>query len=68
MNAYRSIFLEGINKGEFKGGNLDESTVLFSTWLGGLCQLTMTQDLKSLEPLFRQAISIFLKEIKEGGT
>ncbi|MCY9548435.1 hypothetical protein M5W82_16015 [Lysinibacillus xylanilyticus] len=43
------------------------SPVLLGTWLGGLCQLSNTQELKALESLFNQAITIFLKEIKKGG-
>jgi len=66
MGAYRSILQEGIDKDEFKVGNLEEWTVLLGTWLGGLCQLTNTQDLSILEPLFKQAITIFLSEIKKG--
>ncbi|MEH7391385.1 TetR family transcriptional regulator C-terminal domain-containing protein [Bacillus sp. JJ1503] len=66
MSSYRSIFQEGIEKGEFIAGNPDEWTVLLGTWLGGLCQLTNTQELSSLEPLFKQAIMIFLGSIKKG--
>ncbi|MFT9820620.1 TetR family transcriptional regulator C-terminal domain-containing protein [Lysinibacillus sp. NPDC056185] len=67
MSAYRAILQEGIDKGEFVHGNIEEWTVLLGTWLGGLCQLTNNQELKALEPLFHQAITIFLKEIKKGG-
>lgn len=67
MNTYRAILQEGIDKNEFINGNVDTWTILLGTWLGGLCQLTNTQNLKSLEPLFQQAITIFLKEIKKGG-
>ena len=67
MTAYRTILQEGVDKNEFVDGNVDEWTILLGTWLGGLCQLTNTQELTSLEPLFHQAISIFLKEIKKGG-
>ncbi|MDW0116839.1 TetR family transcriptional regulator C-terminal domain-containing protein [Sporosarcina thermotolerans] len=67
MSTYRSIFLEGIERGEFENGNVDEWTALLGTWLGGLCQLTNTQPLQSLEPLFEQAITIFLSSIKERG-
>ncbi|WP_445478423.1 TetR family transcriptional regulator C-terminal domain-containing protein [Lysinibacillus irui] len=67
MTAYRTILQEGVDKKEFVDGNVDEWTILLGTWLGGLCQLTNTQELTSLEPLFHQAISIFLKEIKKGG-
>lgn len=67
MGAYRAILQEGIDRGEFIHGNIDEWTILLGTWLGGLCQLTNTQELKELEPLFQQAITIFLKEIKKGG-
>lgn len=67
MTAYRTILQEGVDKNEFVDGNIDEWTILLGTWLGGLCQLTNTQELTSLEPLFHQAISIFLKEIKKGG-
>ncbi|MDM5317858.1 TetR family transcriptional regulator C-terminal domain-containing protein [Fictibacillus sp. b24] len=63
MGAYRAILLEGIENGEFKNGNVDQWTVLIGTWLGGLCQLTNTQELHSLEPLFYQAVSIFLESI-----
>ena len=66
MGTYRSIFQEGIEMGEFIAGNPDEWTALLGTWLGGLCQLTNTQELSSLEPLFKQAIEIFLKSIKKG--
>ncbi|PGK41610.1 TetR family transcriptional regulator [Bacillus anthracis] len=67
MSTYRTILKEGLEKKEFKDGNLDEWTILLGTWLGGLCQLTNTQELKTLEPLFNQAITIFLRSIKKGG-
>ncbi|MFB5089377.1 TetR family transcriptional regulator C-terminal domain-containing protein [Psychrobacillus sp. PGGUH221] len=67
MSAYRSILQKGADEGEFKNGNIDEWTVLLGTWLGGLCQLTNTQELKTLEPLFNQAITIFLGSIIKGG-
>lgn len=65
MSVYRSILQEGIERGEFKSGNAEEWTTLLGTWLGGLCQLTNTQELRSLEPLFTHAIDIFLKSIKK---
>lgn len=58
MNTYRAILQEGIDQNEFVHGNVDTWTVLLGTWLGGLCQLTNTHNLKSLEPLFQQAITI----------
>ena len=64
MGSYRSILQEGVEKGEFEGGNIDEWTLLVGTWLGGLCQLTNTQELSTLEPLFNQAITILLASIK----
>ncbi len=67
MSSYRSIFIEGIECDEFEKGNVDEWTALLGTWLGGLCQLTNTQPLQSLEPLFEQAITIFLSSIKKRG-
>lgn len=67
MDAYRAILQEGADNGEFTDGNIDEWTVLLGTWLGGLCQLTNTQDLNLLEPLFKQAITIFLVSIRKGG-
>ncbi|SES24151.1 TetR/AcrR family transcriptional regulator [Psychrobacillus sp. OK032] len=68
MDSYRSIFQEGVEHGEFKEGNVEEWTALLGTWLGGLCQLTnTTQDLSTLEPLFKQAITIFLASIKKRG-
>ncbi|MEH7237675.1 TetR/AcrR family transcriptional regulator [Bacillus sp. JJ1562] len=67
MSSYRAILQEGVDMGEFEAGDVDEWTVLLGTWLGGLCQLTNTQDLSALEPLFKQAITIFLGSIKKGG-
>lgn len=64
MGSYRSILQEGVEKGEFERGNIDEWTLLVGTWLGGLCQLTNTQELSTLEPLFNQAITILLASIK----
>src|SRR5690625_1012268 len=66
MGAYMAILQEGIDRGEFKAGNIHEWTVLLGTWLGGLSQLTNTENLSTLEPLFSKARSIFLKEIKKG--
>ncbi|MBS4197111.1 TetR/AcrR family transcriptional regulator [Lederbergia citri] len=65
MSVYRSILQEGIDNGEFKPGNVEEWTTLLGTWLGGLCQLTNTHELRSLEPLFTHAIDIFLGSIKK---
>lgn len=67
LNTYHSILQEGVEQGEFKDGNIEEWTVLLGTWLGGLCQLTNTQPLRSLEPLFKQAINVFLESIRAGG-
>ncbi|MBD8032215.1 TetR family transcriptional regulator C-terminal domain-containing protein [Solibacillus merdavium] len=64
MGVYRAILQEGVENGEFEEGNINEWTILIGTWLGGLCQLTNTQDLHSLEPLFIQAVTIFLASIK----
>lgn len=64
MGAYHAILQEGVEKGEFIDGNIDEWTLLVGTWLGGLCQLTNTQELSTLEPIFNQAITIFLTSIK----
>ena len=66
MGAYRSIIQEGVEKGEFIDGNIDEWTLLIGTWLGGLCSLTNTQQLITLEPLFNKAITIFIMSIKKG--
>lgn len=64
MGTYRSILQEGVQNGEFEDGDIEEWTLLVGTWLGGLCQLTNTQELSSLEPLFNQAITMFLTAIK----
>ena len=64
MSTYHSILKEGIENEEFKNGNLEEWTTLLGSWLGGLCQLTYTQELGRLEHLFAQAVSTFLKSIK----
>lgn len=66
MGTYRSIIQEGVEKGEFIDGNIDEWTLLIGTWLGGLCSLTNTQQLITLEPLFNKAITIFIMSIKKG--
>lgn len=68
MGSYRAILQEGVDRGEFAEGDVETWTVLLGTWLGGLCQLTNNQDLSMLEPLFKQAIEIFLKSITKGGT
>ncbi|WP_368652821.1 TetR family transcriptional regulator C-terminal domain-containing protein [Ornithinibacillus sp. 4-3] len=68
IGTYKSILQEGVDKGEFRDGNIDEWSVLLGTWLGGLSQLTNTQDLSTLEALFSKAITIFLGEIKKGGS
>ena len=65
MNTYRAILQQGVEQGEFKQGNIEEWTVLLGTWLGGLCQLTEGQELSNLEPLFKQAITIFLGAIRK---
>lgn len=65
MSTYRSIFQMGMDNDEFKHGDIEQWTTLFGTWLGGLCQLTNTQQLKSLEPLFEQSVTIFLGHIKK---
>ncbi|PGZ95461.1 hypothetical protein COE51_20540 [Bacillus pseudomycoides] len=65
MGSYRSIFQEGVDKGEFKNGNIDEWTVLLGTWLGGLCELTNTQEFSFLESIFKQAVTIFLGGISK---
>ena len=64
MGVYRAILQEGVEKGEFEDGNINEWTTLLGTWLGGLCQLTNTQELHNLESLFNQAVTIFLASIK----
>ena len=64
MDAYRTILQEGVDSGEFINGNIDEWTLLLGTWLGGLCSLTNTQEIRILEPLFNEAITIFLTSIK----
>ena len=67
MGAYQSILQEGIDSGEFTAGSINEWTILIGTWLGGLSQLTNTEELKTLEPLFIRAITIFLKDLKDLG-
>lgn len=63
MNCYRLILQEGIDKGEFIEGDVEQWIILLGTWFGGLCQLTNTQELSSLEPVFKQAVTIFLEYI-----
>jgi len=67
MSCYRAILQEGIANDEFMEGNVEEWTVLLGTWLGGLCQLTNTQENSKLEHLFNHAITMFLKSIQKRG-
>lgn len=64
MKTYKDILQEGVERGEFKQGNIDQWTVLLGTWLGGLCHLTNTEQLQSLKPLFHEAVTMFLNSIR----
>lgn len=65
MSVYKKILQEGMDQGEFKKEDIEELTTLLGAWLGGLCQLTNTQELSTLEPLFKKAITIFYESMKK---
>lgn len=65
IEAYQQIIKEGMVSEEFKSGNVERITLLLSSWLGGLCLLTHTVELQKLEPLFEEAITMFLASIRK---
>lgn len=65
MAAYAEIFREGVENGEFAIENLEETTLLFGSWMGTLCQFTLTMDGEPLQRLFQQAVTIFVGGIRK---
>ncbi|MFS1519549.1 TetR family transcriptional regulator C-terminal domain-containing protein [Bacillus sp. SCS-151] len=63
--AYFKIFQEGVESGEFSIMNIQETTLLYSSWLGGLCASIGILDFVTLERLFDNAVTIFLKSIQD---
>ncbi|GIP28406.1 TetR family transcriptional regulator [Paenibacillus sp. J23TS9] len=65
MAAYAAIFHEGVARGEFDIDNVEETTLLFGTWMGTLCQFTLTMEGEPLQRLFQQAVTIFVGGIRK---
>ncbi|MEH7458808.1 TetR family transcriptional regulator C-terminal domain-containing protein [Bacillus sp. JJ1127] len=65
LTAYQQILEEGLKSGEFSIENVESSSILLGSWLGGLCQFIHTVETEKLEPLFEEAITIFLLSISK---
>lgn len=65
MAAYAAIFQEGVARGEFDIDNVEETALLFGTWMGTLCQFTLTMEGEPLQRLFQQAVTIFVGGIRK---
>lgn len=63
LNAYQKILIEGIQSDEFYIKNVENSSLLLGSWLGGLCQFIHSIETEKLEALFDEAITIFLLSI-----
>lgn len=63
LTAYQQILDEGIKSEEFYIKNIRSSSLLLGSWLGGLCQFIHSMETEKLEPLFEEAITIFLLSI-----
>ena len=56
---------EGIQSGEFYIENIEDSSLLLGSWLGGLCQFIHSFETEKLEVLFNEAITIFTLYFKQ---
>lgn len=65
MQAYAAIFQEGIDNNEFKEMDIEETSLLFGTWMGALCPFIFTMDPERLQHLFEQAVTLFLGGIRK---
>lgn len=65
LKAYQKILIEGIQSGEFYIKNVENSSLLLGSWLGGLCQFIHSIEIEKLEALFDEAITIFLLSISK---
>ncbi|QOW26344.1 TetR family transcriptional regulator [Bacillus cereus] len=63
LNAYQKILIEGIQSDEFYIKNVENSSLLLGSWLGGLCQFIHSIETEKLEALFDEAITIYLLSI-----
>lgn len=63
LKTYQKILDEGIQSGEFYIENVEDSSLLLGSWLGGLCQFIHSFETEKLEVLFNEAITIFLLSI-----
>lgn len=60
MQAYGEIFQLGVTSGEFAIEDVQTTTFLFGTLLGGLCQHISTMDYDALHHMFQQSVTIFI--------
>ncbi|WP_036737000.1 TetR/AcrR family transcriptional regulator [Paenibacillus zanthoxyli] len=65
IGAYREIIGEGMANGDFRQGDADRLSLLFSGWLGGLHAFVHTLDKDTLQELYRETVSLFLRAISE---
>ncbi|CAI8937689.1 MULTISPECIES: TetR/AcrR family transcriptional regulator [Bacillus] len=63
LQAYQYILKEGISNDEFKIEDIEKTSILLGSWLGGLCQFIHTIETEELQRLFEEAITIFLLSI-----
>jgi len=60
VQAYAGIFQQGMDAGEFELRDVQETSFLFSTWMGALCQQVFTMEYDALHRLFQESVTIFL--------
>ncbi|AIQ12756.1 TetR/AcrR family transcriptional regulator [Paenibacillus durus] len=65
IGAYHEIISEGMASGDFRQGDAERLSLLFSGWLGGLNAYVHTLDKESLQDLYRETVSLFLRAISE---
>ncbi|MBO1580675.1 TetR/AcrR family transcriptional regulator [Bacillus sp. XF8] len=65
IQAYQHILEEGIRNDEFKIDDIEKTSILLGSWLGGLCQFIYTVETEKLKHLFEEAITIFLLSISK---
>ncbi|BFH65762.1 TetR/AcrR family transcriptional regulator [Paenibacillus azoreducens] len=64
LKAYTDILLLGIANGEFPPLDVEHYALLLGAWLGGLCSFIKTLPQEQLAHMFRDTITIFLREIQ----
>ncbi|WP_459503736.1 TetR/AcrR family transcriptional regulator [Bacillus sp. C1] len=68
LQAYQHILEEGVRNSEFKIEDVEKTSILLGSWLGGLCQFIHTVESEKLQHLFEEAITIFLLSISQKST